>query len=144
MYNQGKINQLKNYARHATFLMTLVALPVTLIIFIFPDTIMAVFGKDFIEAVWPLRILAIGQFINVITGSVGSLLVMSGHEKDMRNIRIVNGVLSIALALILTPWLGMIGSALSSAISLASFNLMAVGQVKKRLGFNTMSIFGFD
>jgi O-antigen/teichoic acid export membrane protein len=143
MYSQGKMNQLKNYARHATFLMTLVALPITLIIFIVPDTIMSLFGKDFTEAVWLLRILALGQFVNVITGSVGSLLIMSGHEKDMRNIRIFNGVLSIVLALILTPLFGTIGSALSSAISMACFNLMAVGQVKKRLGFSTMSIFGF-
>jgi O-antigen/teichoic acid export membrane protein len=32
MYNQGKMNQLKNYARNTTLLMTLAALPITLAI----------------------------------------------------------------------------------------------------------------
>jgi O-antigen/teichoic acid export membrane protein len=145
MYRQGQMVKLKNYARNSTLLMTLVALPITLIIWFFPTEIMSLFGKDFTngDAIWYLRILSIGQFINVITGSVSSLLIMSGHEKDLKNLRIINGILAIVLAVILTAMYGAIGSAMSSAIATAVFNLMAVGQVKKRLGFNTMSLFGF-
>jgi len=68
---------------------------------------------------------------------------MTGHEKDMKNNRILNGVLSIVLALILTPMFGALGSAISSAISLATFNFAAVYLVKKRIGINTLAIFGF-
>jgi O-antigen/teichoic acid export membrane protein len=145
MYRQGQMTKLKNYARNSTLLMTIVALPITLVIWFFPTMIMSLFGKDFTngDAIWYLRILAIGQFINVITGSVSSLLIMSGHEKDLKNLRIINGVLAIVLAVVLTAMYGAIGSAISSAIATAVFNLMAVGQVKKRLGFNTMSLFGF-
>jgi O-antigen/teichoic acid export membrane protein len=82
----------------------------------------------------------LGQFINVITGSTGYLLTMSGHEKDMRNITIINGIMAIVLALILNPIFGAMGSAVSTAIAVASTNLMAVGMVKKRLGFNTLNI----
>ena len=52
---------------------------------------MSIFGKGFIGGIWLLRILAIGQFINAVTGSVGYILTMSGHEKDIRNIAILNG-----------------------------------------------------
>jgi O-antigen/teichoic acid export membrane protein len=90
-----------------------------------------------------LRILAIGQFISVSSGSVAYLLNMTGHEKDMRNVLTVNAVLTIVLALILNPIYGAIGSAVASAIGIASTNLMAIGFVKKRLGFTTLSIFGF-
>src|SRR5262249_5482394 len=120
----------------------IVALPITLVMWFFPAFVMSLFGKDFAEGIWLLRILAIGQFINVSTGSVGALLIMSGHEKDMKNIRIFNGILTVVLAFLLTPFFGAIGSAISSAIAMASFNLMGVGQVKKRLGFSTMSVFG--
>jgi O-antigen/teichoic acid export membrane protein len=142
MYNEGKMEELKRYARNTSRLMTLVALPLVLFIWFFPDLIMSLFGKDFTNGVSLLRVLAIGQFINVITGSVGYLLVMSGHEKDLRNVTIVNGILAILLALILNPIFGAFGSALSTAIAVASSNLMALGLVKKRLGFNTLSILG--
>jgi O-antigen/teichoic acid export membrane protein len=143
MYNQGKINQLKNYARNTTRLMTLAALPITLFIWFFPGFIMSLFGKDFTGGIWLLRILALGQFVSVISGSVSYLLIMSGHEKDMKNIRIINAILAIVLALILNPIYGAIGSALSTAIAIASTNLMGVGLVKKRLGFSTLSMLGF-
>ena len=145
MYNQGKMTELKNYARNTTRLMTIIALPITILMWIFPTQIMHLFGKDFSvgNAGLILGILAIGQFINVATGSVGYLLTMSGHEKQLKNVGIFSAILSIVLAFILNYYFGAVGSALSSAIAMASSNLMAVGLVKKKLGFNTMSILGF-
>ena len=143
MYNENKMDELKKYVKNTTRLMTLVSLPLILFIWFFPEFIMSMFGKGFTGGIWFLRVLALGQFINVITGSVGYLLTMSGHEKDMRNITIINGVVAIALALILNPIFGALGSALSTAIAVASTNLMAVGVVNKRLGFNTLNILGF-
>lgn len=143
MYHQGKMNQLKNYARNSTLLMTLAALPITLFIWLYPEFILALFGKDFKEGAWLLRILAAGQFVSVISGSVAYLLNMTGHERDMRNIMTINAILSVVLALILNPIYGATGSAVATAIAVASTNLMAVGLVKKRLGFSTISIFGF-
>jgi O-antigen/teichoic acid export membrane protein len=145
MYDQGKVNQLKNYARNTTRLMTIIAFPITLSMWLFPHQIMNLFGKDFAagDAAWILGVLALGQFINVSTGSVGYLLTMSGHENQLKNIRIINAIVAVVLALILNPLLGALGSAISSAVALASSNLMAVGLVKRKLGFNTMSILGF-
>jgi O-antigen/teichoic acid export membrane protein len=123
--------------------MTLISLPITLIICFFPNSIMSLFGKDFQGGRWFLIILAIGQFINVSTGSVGYLLTMSGHEKPLKNVRIWNAVLAVVLAFILNPIYGAIGSAIATSIALAGSNLMALVLVKKYLGFNTMSILGF-
>ncbi len=142
MYNEKKMTELKKYVQNTTRLMVVVSLPLVLLIWIFPNNIMALFGKGFTGGAEYLRVLALGQFINVITGSTGYLLTMSGHEKDMRNITIINGVMAVVLALILNPIFGAMGSAVSTAIAVASTNLMAVGLVKKRLGFNTLSIFG--
>jgi O-antigen/teichoic acid export membrane protein len=145
MYNQGRLNQLKNYARNTTRLMTLIAFPITLAMWIFPKEIMQLFGKGFTggDAGWILGILAAGQFVNVSTGSVGYLLTMSGYEKQLKNIGIISVVLTIGLAFLLNYYFGAIGSALATAIAMASSNLMALGLVKKKLGFNTMSILGF-
>lgn len=141
MYKEGKMKELKQYARNATRMMTLAALPITLVLWIFPEFILSLFGQDFEGGASLLRILATGQFISVISGSVGYLLNMTGHEKDMRNVMVLNAILSIVLALILNPIFGAVGSALSTAIAVGCTNLMAVGYVKKRLGFSTISIF---
>lgn len=143
MYANGELAKLRNYARNTTRFMTLLALPLTLLICIFPSFIMSLFGKGFNGGSLPLCILAVGQFINVSTGSVSYLLTMSGHEKPLRNLGIINSIFSIILAFILTPAFGVVGSATASAIALAASNLMGVYLVKKYLGFNTMSILGF-
>lgn len=145
MYQAGQINKLKSYVRNTTWLMTIIALPMTVLVWVFPEFILSLFGKGFAGGIWLLRILAIGQLVSVISGVVGTLLVMSGFEKDLKNIRVLNGIIAIVLAFILTPLYGAIGSALSSAIAMALFNLMCVGYVKKRMGFSTLSLlWNFD
>jgi O-antigen/teichoic acid export membrane protein len=122
--------------------MTLIALPIVILVCAFPSFIMSAFGKGFTDqaGIWILCILSIGQFINVITGSVQYLLMMSGHERDIRNITIINGIFALLLAIILTPFYGAVGAAVATSVAVASQNLMAVGMVKKRLGFNTLAI----
>ena len=142
MYNKGQMKELEKYVKTTTLVMTLAALPITIFLLIFPEFVLSFFGNDFTGGAWLLRILAIGQFISVISGSVAYLLNMTGHEKDRRNVLMFNAMLTIILALILNPIYGAIGSALASAIGIASTNLMALGFVKKRLGFSTIGIFG--
>lgn len=136
------MEDLGKYVRNTTRLLIITSLPIILLMLIFPDFLMSLFGKGFEGGAGYLRVLVLGQFINVITGSVGYLLTMSGHEKDMRNITIINGALAVILALILNPIFGAMGSAISTAIAVALSNIMALGMVKKRLGFSTMNILG--
>lgn len=117
------------------------ASPLLCIMISYPEIIMGLFGKEYTSAAPLLQILAVGQFINVITGSVGYLLNMTGHERDMRNVVLFSGPLAIALAFGLTSQFGLMGAAYATAISVATQNLLAVWMVKKRLGFNTLNIF---
>ncbi|MDD8057638.1 oligosaccharide flippase family protein [Shewanella metallivivens] len=122
-------------------LMVVMASPILLFMFIFPDFLMGLFGEQYVIAAPLLQIMAVGQFINVITGSVGYLLTMTNHEKDFRNVVLFSGPLAIILAFVLTKEFGVIGAAYATAIALATQNLLAVAMVKKRLGFNTLNIF---
>lgn len=144
MYHAGEVNRLKNYVRNTTWLMAVVAIPMTILIWFFPEFILSLFGKGFSGGLWLLRILVIGQLISVISGVVGTLLIMTGYEKDLKNTRIITGIGAIVLAFILTPLYGAVGSAISSSFAMAMFNLICVFYVKKRLGFSTISmIFNF-
>lgn len=140
LYNDGKLDALKKYAINSTRLMMIFAAPIVLIILFFPGFILSLFGKGFEEGTVMLQVLALGQFINVITGSVTLLLMMSGHEKDMRNIQFFIGILSVILNFVLIHAYSVLGAAVATSISISLQNLICVRMVKKRLGFNTMAI----
>jgi O-antigen/teichoic acid export membrane protein len=140
LYKQGNMEGLRRLALTSVKLMVVFAVPIVALMLVFPSFLMGLFGEGFSSGGHLLQILALGQFVNVVTGSVGYLLSMSGHEKDLRNTVLISGPLAIALAFLLTPWLGATGSAIATAISVATQNLVAVFWVKKRLGFNTLAV----
>lgn len=140
LYKQGKMVALQSLALTSVKLMLLFAVPIVAVMLLFPSFFMGLFGEGFKSGGHLLQILALGQFVNVVTGSVGYLLSMSGHEKDLRNTVLISGPLAIGLAFLLTPWLGATGSAIATAVSVATQNLVAVFWVRKRLGFNTLAV----
>ena len=140
MYKQGRTDQLERLALTSVKLMLVFAFPVVLVMLVFPEYIMGLFGPGFRGGALLLQILAIGQLINVATGSVGYLLTMSGHEKEMRNATLISGPIALGLGFLLTPVFGVTGAAVATSIAIAVQNLVAVWWVRKRLGFNTLAV----
>ena len=134
LYAQKDMNSLASTAHKATLLMTAFATPVFLILFAAPGYIMGIFGTDFAAGATSLQILSVGQFINVVAGSVGVLLVMSGHERDIRKVQIVVAVVVLAFTILLIPRYGDVGAALAAALALIVQNVMFGYFVWIRLG----------
>ncbi|WP_158250017.1 oligosaccharide flippase family protein [Zhongshania marina] len=140
LYRDNDMAQLERLAIKSVKLISLFALPVIGVMLVFPSFLMSLFGSEFKEGAALLQILAVGQFINAMTGSVGFLLMMSGHERDMRNVTLISGSLALLLTWFLTAQFNIVGAAIGTAIAVATQNLLAVYFVKKRLGFNTLAI----
>ncbi len=138
LYSQGKIKELTLLARQSTMMMTLIAAPVLLIFIVWPEYVLGLFGPEFKAASIILAILAAGHFVNVVTGSVGYLLKMTGHERLVRNNTIFCALLNVGLNVILIPHLGIYGAAISTAGTMAVKNLISFVLVYKRLGFLTL------
>ncbi|WP_084645041.1 oligosaccharide flippase family protein [Oceanobacter kriegii] len=135
LWKEQKLDELRQLARISTRAMIAMVLPVVAIMLVFPGFILGLFGEGFEQGALLLSIMAIGQFINVATGSVGYLLNMSGHEKDMRRVTMFAGPLTIILAFVLTSEFGAVGAAAATAIGVSVQNLGALAMVKRRLGF---------
>lgn len=138
LYHQGDMDALGSIARNSSKLMILMATPPLLLFVLAPRWVMGIFGSQFVEGATALTILALGQFVNVATGSVGYLLMMSGHERLMRNNITGVAVLNVVISLLLIPWLGVIGAAIATAISVSIMNLVSVGLVWSRLRICTI------
>ena len=102
---------------------------------------MALFGTEFINGATVLMILLVGVVVNVATGAVSEILMMSGFEKDCRNVNLSGAVLIIVLCAVLIPMAGVVGTAISVTIGIAGKNLLMVYMVYKRLGFWPISIY---
>lgn len=119
-------------------LLVLSALPIVLFMLVFPELLMSLFGDEFKQGAVILQILVLGQAVNVVTGSVGFLLMMSGHERDMRLVTLISGFGVLISVPIFTKLFGAVGAASATAFFISLQNLLAVYFVKKRLGFNTL------
>lgn len=140
LHAAGNMEGLRTMALTAVRLMALGAAPVVAVMLIFPGFLMGLFGEGFSGGTVLLQVLAVGQFVNVLTGSVGYLLSMSGHERDLRNTLLIVAPISVAITFILVPLYGALGAALSTALAVGAQNLLAVYWVKRRLGFNTLAV----
>jgi hypothetical protein len=62
--------------------------------------------------------------VNAVTGSVGNLLVMCGHEYLVRNINISAVVVTIIACYIMTPVLQGVGAAIAIATGMVFKNIV--------------------
>lgn len=138
LYADGNHKELAILVRRSTKYMTLFCLPVSLILFAFAGFWLSFFGKEFEQAEAILRILIVAQFINVATGAVGFLLNMTGHHKEMRNLVLMTGFITIGLSFALIPVYGIWGAVASNATALILQNLLAARLVSKLLNIRTI------
>ena len=102
----------------------------------FSNFFLGIFGDEFEAGKWVLIILAFGQLLNCLSGSVGLLLQMTGHQKVYRTIMIYGLFLNIFLNLILIKPFGIEGVAIATMSSFVLWNLLGVYYVKKHLGIS--------
>ncbi|MCG7939639.1 MAG: oligosaccharide flippase family protein [Candidatus Thiodiazotropha lotti] len=135
MWKESNLPGIERLAKYSTRGMVTMVIPVVIIIFLFSEQLMSLFGVGYEAAGILLIIMTIGQFINVSTGSVGYLLNMSGHEEDFRKVTLMTGPISIIISILFITELGLMGAAIATAISVGIQNVAALIMVKKRLGF---------
>ncbi len=133
LYAAGDMQTLGSVARRSTRMIALLAAPILLIFVLIPGTVLSLFGAEFRAGATALRILAAGQFVNAACGSVGYLLMMSGHEKVVRDNVLMAAILNLAGNAILIPRLGITGAAIATSASIAIQNLAAVWLVRRHL-----------
>lgn len=142
--NQNELVKLINKSIKINFIFTF---PVLLLLLCFPNYVLSFFGDNYNSSSNVLKIILIGQIINVFSGSVGVYLNMTGRQIIFQRILLVALVINIVLNLVLIPVLGMVGAALSTSISIIVWNIAGTVYVFKKdhiLLFINRSIFHND
>jgi O-antigen/teichoic acid export membrane protein len=140
LYARRELVPLGRLTRRTAAITTALAVPLLTLFLLFPGSVLALFGPEFPEAALALRLLAVGQFINVATGPVGNLLMMSGHEQTFRKVSVVAAGLNVALNLLLIPRYGIAGAATATAAGVAAVNLGCLVMVYRKLSILTLPL----
>jgi len=141
-YARGELKAMANIARQSALLITLAASPIFLTLIFGGEWVMLIFGPSFVEGAILLSILAMGQLLNSITGSVNHILMVTGNEGLVRNSMLFWVLVLLLACLLLIPALGVIGAAIASALVTAGTNLTAAYLVWKKLGLVTVPFLG--
>lgn len=130
----GNLPQLEAEARRAARLTLLMSLPIAAVLWLAGGRILAIFGAPFTSGYASLAILTFGQLVNAAAGSVGYLLIMTGHERAAAAGLGAAAVSNVLLNAWLIPVLGMEGAALASCVTLIGLNVAFAMLVRRRLG----------
>ena len=135
-YQSNNIKELSNYCTKSTNLMATISFPFLILLILFSDQILNIFGSDFIIGSTVLVILCFGQFINVATGSVGQILAMTNREKLLRKSILIGVISNIILNFILVPLYNINGAAIATSVSWMVSTIFAFYYVRKEFHFN--------
>ncbi|MBV6658190.1 MAG: polysaccharide biosynthesis C-terminal domain-containing protein [Devosiaceae bacterium] len=135
LFVDGDMPGMRQLARFTTWAMVSIAVPLAIGITLLADQIMSLFGPEFSAAGAVLIAFTAAQTINLATGSVSQLLIMSGHERDYRRVTVIAALLTLVLTLLLASTYGGIGIALACAAGIITQNLLSYFAVRRRLGF---------
>jgi len=140
LYHNKELATMDRVIRRSAMLVSGIAGPLLLVLIMVPGFVMAIFGTEFVESASILRVLAVGQILNVLTGSVGFVLMMTENLRSMFITALTSVVANVVLSLMLVPSYGALGAAFATAGSLAVASILRVLFVWRNLGVIALPI----
>ena len=124
LHSRGERDQLDDLFKSLTRWVVAGTIPILLLLIIVPGPVLKVFGGEFDQGTTALRVLLIGQAVNVAVGSVGFILIMVGRTGWDLVVYAGSFTLDLLLAFVLAPRFGAEGAAIAQAVALAASNVL--------------------
>lgn len=141
LYHKKEMEELRTLVKSSTRILLIACTPIVIFILLFSESILSLFGEGYIDAAWILRVLIISQMVNICTGTVSYLLMMTGHEKSHRNNIMISSLLSLVIGIVFIEYMGIYGAVIMISFALICTNMLSWLMVKRKLGINTLNIF---
>jgi O-antigen/teichoic acid export membrane protein len=140
LHARNRYRELEHLLRTTATLTSLPVLLTTLVLLLVGRPILRTMFGDFYEAAWLiLVVLAAGQLVNVIFGSCGTLLSMTGSHVPVMVVAATTSVATIAAEVALAQTMGPTGVALASALGVILYNVVLAVLARRRLGMRVVA-----
>jgi O-antigen/teichoic acid export membrane protein len=136
LYFSGRINELNQMLKLMAEVQLLCVAAGGAILGFGAETILGVFGSDFVAQKWTLIILAAGTAFYAAGGPASSVLMIAGHEARYPWIVAANIALRFLGFAIFIPLFGLQGAALAAATSLGIVTIVLNILCRRWLGLN--------
>ena len=138
LYSSDNMTELRFLIKKSSKIIFFITIPILILIVYFSELILGYFGLEFIIASKTLNILIVGQFVNILCGSVGYILMMTEKQNIFKNIMIFATCTNIILNIILIPKYSINGAAIASSISLILWNIISFGYIYRKYNISTI------
>lgn len=124
LHERGEQDRLNGLFKSVTRWTLALTVPLLLLFMIAPGPVLRLFGAEYDAGTAWLRILLIGQTVNVSVGAAGFVLIMVGRTTWDLAVYASSFVLDLAIALVLIPHLGPTGAAIAQSSTLVFSNAL--------------------
>lgn len=142
LYARGERRQLEDSLRNVS---TITGIPAAIILIAFlvagGPIMRVVYGPGFAAGATVLGILSVSRLVAVATGSSGTTLMMTGHQRTMFAITLVSGVSALTGEILLAPGYGITGVAIATSCAQIGQNLLQLGFARLQVGIWTHARF---
>lgn len=115
------------------------AWPFYLLLAIFPEVLLDVFGDGFRAGAAALVVMSLAKLVDMATGNVTLVLLMSGHSR-WNLLNVAAGLLAaVGLSFALVPRWGVLGAAMAWSTAVLVENLAATAEVARLVGLRPFS-----
>jgi len=136
LYHNDRRPELKSLYSSLTRTILIIILPAFCWLVGFGDDLLRIFGDEFLGGYVALVVLGLSVVFRCTVGTVGTLLVMSGHERfNAMNIVIVTAM-NVGLNILLIPRYGLLGAAVATAVSVSIIDTVGLIEVRVLLGIH--------
>ena len=139
-YKNNELEKIQEITSKCLKVFILVSVIFVSIVIIFGEYVLAVFDGSFVGLKTALIICSVGQVINILTGSVSQLLLMTGNEIQMRNSVLVGFLLFLLCLMIFLNEFSVVKASVCFLVYMSSSNLYAWYMVRKKIGINTLRL----
>lgn len=137
LYFDKKEKELQEIVSFSTVLNFGVTVGIVLLIIVFNQFLLGLFGEEFKSGAAVLLILCLVHLLNSFMGSAAIIMQMTGYQKQYQNIAVAALVINLGLNFLLVPRFGNIGAALATAISLTVWYIYNTSFLKRKENIRT-------
>lgn len=113
--------------------------PFYAVLAVFAGPVLTVLGEDFRDGTAALVVLSLAMLVNVATGNVQTVLLMSGRSGVTLSVVVVSLSLNLLTCVLLVPALGVTGAALGWGVAIVVENICYLTVVRRRIGIRTIT-----
>jgi O-antigen/teichoic acid export membrane protein len=136
-YHAQRKTELQKLLLQSTKLMFWISLLLVVLLILFGKIILNFFGSEYLSSYSLLVILVMGNFVNVASGSVGIFMNMSGNQKKLIKLRLINLIICLAAYWIFIPRYGSLAAGIITSVEIIIFNIITARYIKQVLHYTT-------